>query len=150
MEPIFDEPRWHWVLQESESKYAFHNCLTYILKPGTFEVEKVDEIYLSPPMETFKYLKSFVPNMEVEHSRYTILIMRGRAYVELQQLEHDKKKDKVDHPPSGSKDIADAVCGAYYTMLHRSSTWRGDMLGVPGQLGSGRFSGERSSLGDRV
>lgn len=83
MEPIFDEPRWHWVLQESESKYAFHNCLTYILKPGTFEVEKVDEIYLSPPMETFKYLKSFVPNMEVEHSRYTILIMRGRAYVEL-------------------------------------------------------------------
>lgn len=38
-------------------------------------------------------------------------------------LEWDEKKGKVDHPPKGSKDISDAVCGAYYTLLTRSKTW---------------------------
>jgi hypothetical protein len=42
---------------------------------------------------------------------------------ELYDLEYDEKTDKVDHPPNSSKDVADAVCGAHYTMLRRSSTW---------------------------
>ena len=44
---------------------------------------------------------------------------------ELHGLEWDEKKMKIDHPPKGSKDIADAVCGAYYTLLSRSKTWTG-------------------------
>lgn len=43
---------------------------------------------------------------------------------ELFSLEFDETKNKVDHPPTGSKDIADAVCGAYYTLLRRSETWQ--------------------------
>ena len=42
---------------------------------------------------------------------------------ELFGLEFDETKDKVDHPPRGSKDVADAVCGAYNTMLTRRSSW---------------------------
>lgn len=42
---------------------------------------------------------------------------------EIHSLEWDEQKEKVDHPPKGSKDIADAVCGAYYTLLTRSKTW---------------------------
>jgi hypothetical protein len=42
---------------------------------------------------------------------------------ELYDLEYDEKKDKVDHPKHSSKDCADAVCGAFYTMLRRTSTW---------------------------
>lgn len=42
---------------------------------------------------------------------------------ELFSLEFDEVKDKVDHQPKGSKDIADAVCGAYNTMLQRRSSW---------------------------
>lgn len=44
---------------------------------------------------------------------------------EVYSLEFDDTKNKVDHPPNGSKDIADAVCGAYYTLLQRSETWQG-------------------------
>jgi hypothetical protein len=42
---------------------------------------------------------------------------------ELFDLEYDDDKDKVDHPVNGSKDVADAVAGAYYSMLTKRSTW---------------------------
>lgn len=42
---------------------------------------------------------------------------------ELQDLEHDTTKGKVDHPVTGTKDIADAVCGAYTNMCERRATW---------------------------
>jgi hypothetical protein len=47
---------------------------------------------------------------------------------ELYDLEFDAEKDKVDHPVNGSKDVADAACGAYNTMLSRSETWTGNNL----------------------
>jgi len=37
---------------------------------------------------------------------------------ELRELEKDKKKDKVDHPSGGSKDVSDALAGVVY-ILHR-------------------------------
>ena len=42
---------------------------------------------------------------------------------ELFELEYDEKKDKIDHPPQGSKDLADAVAGAYTTLVERRSSW---------------------------
>lgn len=42
---------------------------------------------------------------------------------ELFGLEFDEVKDKVDHPPRGSKDVADAVCGAFNTLLMRRTSW---------------------------
>lgn len=42
---------------------------------------------------------------------------------EISDLEYDENKDKVDHPVTGSKDLSDAVCGAYTHMLERKSTW---------------------------
>lgn len=69
--------------------------------------------------------------------------------IELQQLEVDTKKDKIDHPPSGSKDIADAVCGAYYVMLNRASTWRSENIDRPGELAADRYGADRADLGDR-
>ncbi len=42
---------------------------------------------------------------------------------ELFDLEYDAVKDKVDHPVNGSKDVADAVCGAYSTLIERRSSW---------------------------
>ena len=38
---------------------------------------------------------------------------------ELLELEYNEEKDKVDHPPRGSKDVADAVAGA---VLHASNS----------------------------
>lgn len=42
---------------------------------------------------------------------------------EIIDLEYDEDKGKIDHPVSGAKDIADALCGAYTNMLERKSTW---------------------------
>lgn len=42
---------------------------------------------------------------------------------ELYDLEYDERKDKIDHPVTGSKDVADAVCGAYYNLVTRSESW---------------------------
>lgn len=42
---------------------------------------------------------------------------------ELFDLEYDEDKDKIDHSVNGSKDIADAICGAYTNMLERKTTW---------------------------
>lgn len=64
---------------------------------------------------------------------------------ELFGLEYDEKKDKIDHPVTGSKDCADAVCGAYHTLLTRSSSWT-----LPtGSIQDHDNSNERPDLGDR-
>ena len=46
---------------------------------------------------------------------------------EILGLEYDEGKDKVDHPVHGSKDCADAVCGAFVSMLERKGTWSAAM-----------------------
>jgi len=62
---------------------------------------------------------------------------------ELFGLEYDEKKDKIDHPITGSKDVADAVCGAYHTLLTRSSSW------VMPDGGGDPMSSDRADMGDR-
>jgi hypothetical protein len=45
---------------------------------------------------------------------------------EIFDLEFDEQKGqegKVDHPVNGSKDVYDAVVGAYTTLLTRSASW---------------------------
>lgn len=42
---------------------------------------------------------------------------------ELVQLEDLIKEDRVNHPPQGSKDLADSVCGAHFNLLLRRETW---------------------------
>lgn len=46
---------------------------------------------------------------------------------EILDLEYDEDKNKIDHPVHGSKDCADAVCGAYCSMLERKATWSAAM-----------------------
>jgi len=45
-----------------------------------------------------------------------------KLHRELRELQIDPKKAKVDHPPTGSKDLADAVAGTLHVLgnLHRS------------------------------
>lgn len=64
-------------------------------------------------------------------------------------LEYDETKDKVDHPPTGSKDCADAVCGAYYSMLQRRASWT-SAAEDDGRAGSGRAEYDgRAEFGER-
>jgi hypothetical protein len=42
---------------------------------------------------------------------------------ELLSLERDLKRGKIDHPPNGSKDVADALAGVVYGITMRRETW---------------------------
>lgn len=40
---------------------------------------------------------------------------------ELEQLERDETRGKIDHPANGSKDCADSICGVVYTLTTKQS-----------------------------
>jgi hypothetical protein len=48
---------------------------------------------------------------------------------ELYSLERDLRTGKIDHPPGGSKDVADAFAGVVYGLTMRRETW--GIHGVP-------------------
>lgn len=52
----------------------------------------------------------------------------ARLRRELASLEMDTKKNKIDHPPNGSKDCADALAGVVYGLTMRREVW--GMFGV--------------------
>lgn len=57
---------------------------------------------------------------------------------EILDLEYDSQADRIDHPVNGSKDCADAVCGAFSSMLERRSTWHAIHESVNGDDLAGR------------
>ncbi len=58
--------------------------------------------------EPYDYLKSCFYQDRI------VMVDSEILRAELVQLEFNQEKGKIDHPPRGSKDLADAVCGAVY------------------------------------
>ena len=46
-----------------------------------------------------------------------------KVALELVSLEKDVKKNKIDHPPRGSKDVSDALAGVVYGLTMRRESW---------------------------
>jgi hypothetical protein len=46
-----------------------------------------------------------------------------KAQSEIRALERDQKKNKIDHPSTGSKDCADAMAGVAYGITRRTEVW---------------------------
>lgn len=70
--------------------------------------------------------RTSVPYKQFRDAMYdTRVILQNDSEVlsEILDLEYDEDKDKVDHSVNGSKDVSDAICGAYTNMLERKSTW---------------------------
>lgn len=70
--------------------------------------------------------RSSAPYKQLRDAMYdTRVILQDDNVVlsEVLDLEYDEDKDKIDHPVNGSKDVSDAICGAYTNMLERKSTW---------------------------
>lgn len=70
--------------------------------------------------------RTSVPYKQLRDAMYdTRIILQNDDEVlsEILDLEYDEDKDKVDHSVNGSKDVSDAICGAYTNMLERKSTW---------------------------
>lgn len=53
----------------------------------------------------------------------------AKAQMELVSLERDQKTNKIDHPPHGSKDVADGMAGVAWGLTRRLEIWA--MHGVP-------------------
>jgi len=66
-------------------------------------------------MDPYDNLKTALYEGRVSYYRYEPLIK------ELQQLEKDLKRKKVDHPPKGSKDLADALAGCLFTLSQQQT-----------------------------
>jgi hypothetical protein len=69
-----------------------------------------EQISVDRTSEPYLYLRRLIYNDLIG------IIGNDRLKTELMQLEYNKQKDKVDHPPRGSKDVADAVAGACYNI----------------------------------
>ncbi len=46
-----------------------------------------------------------------------------KAQKEMITLEIDTKKNKIDHPPNGSKDVSDAMAGVVFGLTMRREVW---------------------------
>ena len=79
------------------------------MKTGYVSVDKTSTPY--------KQLRDGISDVRVKMFQNDVLLN------ELFELEYDTVKDKIDHPVHSSKDVADAVCGAYSTLLERRSSW---------------------------
>ncbi len=75
---------------------------------------RAEELSVDRTPEPYEYLRRCL-----YHNRVA-MVESDTLRVELAQLEFNTEKNKIDHPPRGSKDLADAVCGAIYA----ASQWR--------------------------
>jgi len=66
----------------------------------------VDLLSVDRDIAPYQYLKDCFSNKQLIIYRYDPVLL------ELMRLE--KKENKVDHPPGGSKDVSDALCGAVW------------------------------------
>lgn len=69
-----------------------------------------DLVSVDTSMEPYETLKTALYENRLFVYEYPPLVR------ELQQLERDSMRRKVDHPPKGSKDVADALAGVCYTL----------------------------------
>jgi hypothetical protein len=51
-----------------------------------------------------------------------IMYQYNKAYTELVKLEQNQEKNKVDHTPGGSKDVADAIASVCYHCTQAEKT----------------------------
>ena len=49
--------------------------------------------------------------------------MHGKLHREILMLEKDAKSGRIDHPPGGSKDVADALSGVCFGLTMRRELW---------------------------
>lgn len=78
-----------------------------------------ENISMDTTPEPYEYLRRVIYEDRMEMTDSELLRL------ELVSLEWTKERKKVDHPPKGSKDVADAVCGAIFALSKMRSTRAG-------------------------
>jgi len=130
---VVDAVRW-WTPKSTQS-VDFTEVKDYItsLKHRGFNIKAVTfDRWNSHDM--MQQLKAYGMNAEIlsvakkHYEDMALVVMEERLHGPHHQLLVDELlqlrivKDKVDHPRKGSKDLADAVCGAVYNAISRTAT----------------------------
>jgi len=88
-----------------------------ILKTEGFNT---DELSVDKDVSPYIYLRNCMADKRLKMYNYEPVI------TELVRLE--KKADKVDHPPNGSKDVSDALCGAVWNAFQLDARSSPDIM----------------------
>ena len=77
---------------------------------------KASMVSMDTSMDPYENLKTALYEERLVMYHYEPVIK------ELQQLEKDLKRRKIDHPPKGSKDVSDALAGCIFTLSEQRSS----------------------------
>lgn len=100
------------ITQLTMDRYNSADTLQQVRKKGI----KSELLSVDVKPEPYEHLKTAFYEERVVMYDYPPLLQ------ELQQLEKDHRKNKVDHPAMGSKDIADALAGTLYSLSQTRGT----------------------------
>ena len=92
----------------SDTFQSYDTGQTLKAKGYPYDVLSVDRVDTDKICKPYQYLKSVIYEKRLELHNNLLLIR------ELTDLERNMNSGKVDHPSDGSKDTADALCGAIY------------------------------------
>lgn len=101
-----------WVTLDSFQSFDTIQTFKSIgLEAETLSTEKI---------EVYKLLKDFLVEGRVKMYYYEPFV------VEINSLEYDSVRNKVDHPKDGSKDVVDAVAGCIYNLVSKVRVYSAD------------------------
>jgi hypothetical protein len=107
-----------------DSFQSAESVQNFKLKGYQSEVISVDAT-----IQPYQMLKGTLYEGRISYYEYPIL------QEELSKLELDWERKKVDHPPSGSKDCADALCGLVWSLSQKYSKEGARTYGAPPMQG---------------
>lgn len=104
-----------WAMQLS----TFYGLDIYAITFDGYQSKESQQVLRKAGVRTWEVSmdRTMDPYNELKRSFYEDRIFMPHLEhlrMELSQLEYHSEQRKVDHPPKGSKDVADAVCGAIY------------------------------------
>jgi hypothetical protein len=108
-----------WLRGELFMKWATCDSYQSTMMLQAFKKARIRSGVLScdQTIEPYAELKAAIKDERILYPENATLIR------ELRELEKDPEKDKVDHPPGGSKDCSDAVAGVVFVLQKKEARY---------------------------
>lgn len=108
-----------WLRGHLNIKYCTMDTYQSVMMLQAFRRAKIKSGPLSVDTSIAPYteLKLSIKDQRIYFPQHEVLAK------EIREVEKDPKKNKVDHPKRGSKDISDAVAGVIYILQHKEANY---------------------------
>ena len=108
----------HGLAIQSVTADAYQSVDTLQILAREREHIKTGNVSMDRDIRPYQILKTTINDGRLDIPNNDVLLR------ELNRLELDTKKGKVDHPPGGSKDLADALAGVVFRLSSLPKAWR--------------------------